>query len=168
MTANGAGGPRPKAALANSATDDAREKQEDQGKLENGSSVSSTILTSPAPEPSAIARAAYKLTGLDEKFQFQARARVIDLGAAPGGWAQVAVKRGCARWSGWICFRWSRWPARFFQATFWSGNRRGADRRAGRGARHRAFGHGRQHHRPHPHGPNPHRRASPRRRRISR
>ncbi len=42
------------------------------------------------------ARAAYKLLELDEKFHLLKRgARVIDLGAAPGGWAQVAVKRGC-------------------------------------------------------------------------
>lgn len=42
------------------------------------------------------ARAAYKLIELDEKFQFLKRGqRVIDLGVAPGGWAQVAVKRGC-------------------------------------------------------------------------
>lgn len=41
------------------------------------------------------ARAAYKLIELDEKFHFLKRgARIIDLGAAPGGWAQVAVKRG--------------------------------------------------------------------------
>ena len=41
------------------------------------------------------ARAAYKLTELDEKFHILKRgARIIDLGAAPGGWAQVAVKRG--------------------------------------------------------------------------
>ncbi len=41
------------------------------------------------------ARAAYKLIELDDKFHFLKRgARIIDLGAAPGGWAQVAVKRG--------------------------------------------------------------------------
>lgn len=42
------------------------------------------------------ARAAYKLAELDEKFHFLKHgARVIDLGAAPGGWAQVCVQRGC-------------------------------------------------------------------------
>ncbi|MCE7935791.1 MAG: RlmE family RNA methyltransferase [Chlorobi bacterium CHB2] len=42
------------------------------------------------------ARAAYKLIELDEKFGFIKRgAKIIDLGAAPGGWAQVCVKRGC-------------------------------------------------------------------------
>lgn len=44
------------------------------------------------------ARAAYKLMELDDKFHIIKRgARVIDLGAAPGGWAQVAVARGAGR-----------------------------------------------------------------------
>jgi 23S rRNA (uridine2552-2'-O)-methyltransferase len=42
------------------------------------------------------ARAAYKLIELDDKFRLLKRgARVIDLGAAPGGWAQVCAQRGC-------------------------------------------------------------------------
>jgi 23S rRNA (uridine2552-2'-O)-methyltransferase len=44
------------------------------------------------------ARAAYKLAELDDRFGLIARgARVIDLGAAPGGWAQIALARGASR-----------------------------------------------------------------------
>ncbi|MBU2168097.1 MAG: RlmE family RNA methyltransferase [Alphaproteobacteria bacterium] len=40
-------------------------------------------------------RAAFKLIEIDDRFHLiKPGSRVIDLGAAPGGWAQVAVKRG--------------------------------------------------------------------------
>jgi 23S rRNA (uridine2552-2'-O)-methyltransferase len=39
-------------------------------------------------------RSAYKLAEIDDKHRFlKTGARVIDLGAAPGGWCQIAVKR---------------------------------------------------------------------------
>ena len=39
-------------------------------------------------------RAAYKISEIDDKYRFLVPgARVVDLGCAPGGWCQVAVKR---------------------------------------------------------------------------
>src|SRR3954462_15237577 len=39
-------------------------------------------------------RAAYKLIEIDDKYRLlKPGQRVVDLGAAPGGWAQVAAKR---------------------------------------------------------------------------
>lgn len=41
-------------------------------------------------------RAAYKLLEIDEKVKILKKGQlVVDLGAAPGGWCQVAVKKGC-------------------------------------------------------------------------
>lgn len=46
-------------------------------------------------------RAAFKLMEIDDRFHLIGRgARVIDLGAAPGGWVQVALKRGAAHVAG--------------------------------------------------------------------
>ncbi len=46
-------------------------------------------------------RAAYKLMEIDDKHKFlKPGAKVVDLGAAPGGWSQVAAKRVRAREGG--------------------------------------------------------------------
>jgi 23S rRNA (uridine2552-2'-O)-methyltransferase len=43
-------------------------------------------------------RAAFKLVELDQKYHFlKSGARILDLGAAPGGWSQVAVARAGAK-----------------------------------------------------------------------
>jgi 23S rRNA (uridine2552-2'-O)-methyltransferase len=42
-------------------------------------------------------RAAFKLAELDDKYHLIAKnCRVVDLGAAPGGWSQIALARGAA------------------------------------------------------------------------
>jgi 23S rRNA (uridine2552-2'-O)-methyltransferase len=39
-------------------------------------------------------RAAFKLTEIDDKYKvFKSGAKVVDLGAAPGGWSEIAIKR---------------------------------------------------------------------------
>src|ERR1700753_4417691 len=50
-------------------------------------------------------RAAYKLIEIDDKYRFlKSGITVVDLGAAPGGWSQIAAKRvGAADGKGKVC-----------------------------------------------------------------
>ena len=50
-----------------------------------------------AQEEGLRSRSAYKLIEIDERFRLLGNGkRVLDLGAAPGGWCQAAVAAGCA------------------------------------------------------------------------
>jgi 23S rRNA (uridine2552-2'-O)-methyltransferase len=62
-------------------------------------------------------RSAFKLAEIDDKYGFlKPGAAVVDLGAAPGGWSQVAAERvraakATAPWWPSTCTAWSRSPA---------------------------------------------------------
>ena len=45
-------------------------------------------------------RAAYKLAEIDDKYRLlRPGAHVVDLGAAPGGWSEIAARRMSAPWN---------------------------------------------------------------------
>ena len=77
------------------------------------------------------ARSAFKLTEIDDKYKLLKPGQVVvDLGAAPGGWSQVAAKRvksveGRAVSSPSTCTAWIRFRASpFSRRTFWRRTRR--------------------------------------------
>ena len=112
-------------------------------------------------------RAAFKLIEIDDKHRLlKSGARVVDLGAAPGGWSQVAAERVRAvegRGKGQVVaidlLAVEPIPGvEFLQLDFMDATRAGAPQgAAARGpGRHRALRHGGAGHGPHPHRPPAH------------
>ncbi len=76
-------------------------------KTAKGRAISSTIwlqrhLNDPYVQKAQLdgyrARSAYKIAELDDKYKLLGPGmKIVDLGAAPGGWAQVAIERGATR-----------------------------------------------------------------------
>ena len=84
-------------------------------------------------------RAAYKLIEIDDKHRIiKPGARVVDLGAAPGGWSQVAAKRaGAGEGRGHVAAidllemgASGRCPAARFSRSVRAGQTQGVDRRS--------------------------------------
>jgi 23S rRNA (uridine2552-2'-O)-methyltransferase len=67
-------------------------------------------------------RAAFKLAQLDDKYRLlRPGMRIVDLGAAPGGWTQIAVERTARGLSHWIFCRSIRFrPPRCCISIFWT------------------------------------------------
>ena len=100
-------------------------------------------------------RAAYKLAEIDDKHRLlKPGVRVVDLGAAPGGWSQIAAKRvGAGEGRGRVvrstCSRWMRSPASISCSSIFStGGARQPQGDAGRAGRRRAVRHGGERDRP--------------------
>ena len=76
-------------------------------------------------------RAAYKLIEIDDKHRFlKPSGRVVDLGAAPGGWSQIAAERvqsisGRGQVIAIDILAWSRWPVSCCPDDGLHGRRRG-------------------------------------------
>ena len=119
-------------------------------------------------------RAAYKLVEIDDRHKIlKPGARVIDLGAAPGGWCQVAAARVKSSEEhpsvvGIDYLGMDPVPGATDPEDGFSRRRRArqADRGAGRRARRRALRHGGADHRASPHRPHPHHASGRSRRRF--